>query len=136
MAKSYSCKLVFFGGSSLLQFSIQKILYLLSATSRSVFSPWEGFLLTQGNSIYFYLSSSRTDSNGFCKPRTIFIPPAERSVTPTTSTLHLSLLPQNLVVQFGSSTLCLKQHSCISRSSSYLCCSPLIHLPCCQHGCD
>lgn len=39
MAKSYSCKLVFFGGSSLLQFSIQKILYLLSATSRSVFSP-------------------------------------------------------------------------------------------------
>lgn len=98
MAKSYSCKLVFFGGSSLLQFSIQKILYLLSATSRSVFSPWEVFLLTQGNSIYFYLSSSRTNSNGFCKPRTIFIPPAERSVTPTTSTLHLSLLPQNLVV--------------------------------------
>lgn len=75
MAKSYSCKLVFFGGSSLLQFSIQKILYLLSVTSRSVFSPWEVFLLTQGNSIYFYLSSSRTNSNGFCKPRIIFIPP-------------------------------------------------------------
>lgn len=94
MAKSYSQKLVFFGGSSLLQFSVQKILYFWSATSRSVFFPWEIFLLTQGNSIYFYLSSSRSNSNGFYKPRIIFILPAERLVTSTTWTLHLSLLPQ------------------------------------------